>query len=223
MANRLSTIFLTLYSLTLSMQVTAATLSGTVESEGKALADVVVTATAMAKNLQRPHAKFKSVTLELDQKSKEFIPHVLPVKTGTAVFFPNSDDIQHHVYSFSPAKRFEIKLYKGTPTKPIVFDQPGIAVLGCNIHDWMLSFVFVTDTPYFVKTDSAGHWSIDLPEGDYRVSLWHPNAANPDQLPNENVHNPSPQPLQHIIDLKLARQSGKPPATLQLEGYSDGF
>ncbi|NOT84679.1 MAG: methylamine utilization protein [Methylococcaceae bacterium] len=223
MANRLSTIFLSLCSLTLAVQVAAATLSGTVESEGKALADVVVTATAAAKNLKLPPAKLKSVTLSLDQKSKEFIPHVLPVKTGTAVFFPNSDEIQHHVYSFSPAKRFEIKLYKGTPTKPIVFNQAGVAVLGCNIHDWMLSFVFVTDTPYFAKTDSAGHWSIDLPEGDYQVALWHPNAANPDQLPNENVHIPTQQPLHHVIELKLARQSGKPPATLQLEGYSDGF
>jgi plastocyanin len=223
MANRLSTIFLGLCSLTLGAQVAAAPLSGTVESEGKALADVVVTATATAKNLKLPQTKFKSVSLSLDQKSKEFIPHVLPIKTGTAVFFPNSDEIQHHVYSFSPAKRFEIKLYKGTPTKPIVFNQPGVAVLGCNIHDWMLSFVFVTDTPYFAKTDSVGHWSIDLPEGDYRVSLWHPNAANPDQLPNENVQTQTLQPLHHVIELKLARQSGKPPATLQLEGYSDGF
>lgn len=223
MANRLSTIFLTLCSLTLAMQVAAATLSGTVESEGKALADVVVAANPTAKNLKLPQAKLKPVSLSLDQKSKEFIPHVLPIKTGTAVFFPNSDDIQHHVYSFSPAKRFEIKLYKGTPAKPIIFNQPGIAALGCNIHDWMLSYVFVTDTPYFAKTDSTGRWSIDLPEGDYRVSLWHPNAANPEQLPNETVHIPTQQPLHHVIDLKLARQSGKPPATLQLEGYSDGF
>jgi plastocyanin len=224
MANRLSTIFLTLSSLMMGMQAVSATLKGTVvDGGGNALADVVVIATATSKNLKLPQTKAKSVSLKLDQKNKEFIPHVLPVKTGTAVFFPNSDDIQHHVYSFSPAKRFEIKLYKGTPAKPIVFNQPGVAVLGCNIHDWMLGFVFVTDTPYFAKTDSIGRWSIDMPEGDYQISLWHPNAEVPDRLPNETEHIPANQPLHHTIDLKITRQTGKPPATLQLEGYTDGF
>lgn len=223
MANRLSTIFLGLYGLALAVHGAAATLSGTVENEGKGLAEVVVSATAKTPNLKLPAAKLKPVTLRLDQKSKEFIPHILPIKTGTAVFFPNSDDIQHHVYSFSPAKRFEIKLYKGTPAQPILFDQPGIAALGCNIHDWMLGFVYVTDTPYFTKTDHAGRWSIDLPTGDYQLSVWHPDAANPEQLPHEYVHVPTSQALHHSIALNIKRQSGKPPATLQLEGYADGF
>src|SRR5689334_3709549 len=79
-------------------------------------------------------------TAVIDQKNKTFVPHVLPVQAGTAVKFPNSDDIQHQVYSFSPAKTFNLPLYKGTPANPIVFDTPGVVTLGCNIHDTMSAY-----------------------------------------------------------------------------------
>lgn len=111
----------------------------------------------------------------VDQRDKEFIPDVLPVQVGTAVQFPNSDKIRHHVYSFSPAKSFEIPLYAGTPPDPIIFDKPGPVSLGCNIHDWMGAFVFVVDTPYFALTDDNGAAIISgIPEGDYTVMAWHP-------------------------------------------------
>lgn len=223
MANRISIFFLTLSSLAIAMPVSSTTLNGAVKSDGMPLTDVVVTVTSLSKDSVSPQTKTKPVTMTLDQKSKEFIPHVLPVRTGTEVIFPNSDNIQHHVYSFSSTKRFEIKLYKGTPNKPIVFNQPGLVALGCNIHDWMLGYVFITDTPYFTKTDNTGRWFINVPDGDYQISLWHPNAKNPDALPNEKLHVPSIQPLLHNIALKSIRPSGKPPATLQMQGYHDGF
>ena len=94
--------------------------------------------------------------------------------TGTSVNFPNRDQIRHHVYSFSPAKTFEIPLYAGMPEKLIDFDRPGEVVLGCNIHDWMKAYVFVVDTPYFAVTDGAGEAELALPVGDYRVEVWHP-------------------------------------------------
>ncbi len=84
---------------------------------------------------------------ELGQRNKRFAPYVLPVQTGTAVSFPNFDTVRHHAYSFSPIRTFEIKPYVGTPVAPVVFDKPGTAVLGCNIHDRMAAYVHVVDTP----------------------------------------------------------------------------
>ncbi|MEX6501035.1 methylamine utilization protein [Pseudomonas zhanjiangensis] len=111
----------------------------------------------------------------MDQQAKQFVPNVLAVRTGSAVSFPNSDDIRHHVYSFSPAKRFELRLYQGTPSEPVRFDTPGVVVLGCNIHDWMVGYVYVTDDPWFVVSDQQGRAPFaQLPPGRYSVSLWHP-------------------------------------------------
>ncbi|UXY51468.1 methylamine utilization protein [Pseudomonas tohonis] len=113
----------------------------------------------------------------MDQRDKQFAPYVLAVHTGTAVSFPNSDNIRHHVYSFSPAKRFELRLYQGTPAAPVVFDKPGVVVLGCNIHDWMLGYVYITDDPFFAVSDDTGRLALDLPPGRYTASLWHPQVA----------------------------------------------
>ena len=113
----------------------------------------------------------------MDQANKEFLPLVVPVQLGAAVSFPNKDNIRHHVYSFSPAKVFQLKLYSGTPSKPVVFDKPGPVVLGCNIHDWMVGYIYVVDTPYFAKTDKTGTASLDgLPAGDYELRIWHPHS-----------------------------------------------
>ncbi len=223
MANRLSRFFLAAYLATLALPGLATPLTGRVGAGGKPLSDVVITATPLHETDDKIQTKRQPESIVLDQKSREFIPHVLAVRTGTPVFFPNSDDIRHHVYSFSQAKRFEIKLYSGTPKKPVVFNKPGLVALGCNIHDWMLGFVFVTDAPHFTKTDSSGHWSLNLPEGDYQIELWHPDAAAGSGVVRETLHLPVDQPLHHSIDLKTMRQSGKPPNTLQLQGYSDGF
>jgi plastocyanin len=93
---------------------------------------------------------------EISQENKQFVPAVRVVTVGTLVRFPNRDSVRHHVYSFSPTKKFEIKLYAGTPAAPVLFDQPGVAVLGCNIHDQMVGWVVVLDTPYFAQTNAQG-------------------------------------------------------------------
>ncbi len=112
---------------------------------------------------------------EVAQAERRFVPAVSVVTVGTSVTFPNRDTVRHHVYSFSPAKRFEIKLYVGTPAAPVVFDQPGIAVLGCNIHDQMTAWIVIVDTPWFGRTDDAGHWaSAAAPPGRYTLRAWHP-------------------------------------------------
>ena len=111
----------------------------------------------------------------VDQRDKQFIPYVTAVQVGTPVIFPNSDNIRHHVYSFSPAKKFELPLYSGVPAEPVVFDKVGFVTLGCNIHDWMIAYVAVLPTPYFQVTRQDGHAVLkDLPAGQYTVQVWHP-------------------------------------------------
>jgi plastocyanin len=125
-----------------------------------------------------------TATAVMDQKHKAFVPHVLVVQTGTSVDFPNNDTVSHHVYSFSGPKSFELPLYKGDAHPPLVFEKPGIVVLGCNIHDEMLGYIYVVDTPYFATTDEAGKAHIPLPAGGYSVRVWTPRAGAAD-LPHD--------------------------------------
>ncbi|CAM8660394.1 Methylamine utilization protein MauL [Comamonadaceae bacterium] len=111
--------------------------------------------------------------IEVVQAAKQFSPAVTVVTTGTSILFPNNDTVRHHVYSFSPAKTFDLKLYAGVPANPVVFDKSGIAVLGCNIHDNMVAWVVVVDTPYFGKTDAQGNVVLDAPTGNYKLRAWH--------------------------------------------------
>jgi len=115
-------------------------------------------------------------TAIIDQINKRFVPRVSVVRTGTTITFPNSDRIRHQVYSFSRAKTFTLKLYAASPKTPVTFDQPGLVVLGCNIHDSMVAFVGVVDCPYFAKTAALGTVTLNLPPGRYRLRAWHPNA-----------------------------------------------
>lgn len=111
----------------------------------------------------------------MDQVKKEFVPEILVVRTGTPVLFPNSDSVAHQVYSFSPAKRFTLSLYRGKQYPPVVFDQAGIVTLGCNIHDHMVGYIVVTDSPHFGQTDGQGRLVLkEMNAGTYKVSAWHP-------------------------------------------------
>jgi plastocyanin len=109
----------------------------------------------------------------MDQRNRTFVPHVLPIQTGTAVRFPNSDNVRHQVYSFSPAKKFQLPLYAGTPAGPVVFEKPGVVMLGCNIHDRMSAFIVVVDSPYFASLKDGRAVIADLPEGRYAVHAWY--------------------------------------------------
>lgn len=120
----------------------------------------------------------------IDQQGKRFIPYVTAIQVGTAIVFPNKDNIRHHVYSLSPAKKFELPLYAGIPAAPVLFDHEGFVTLGCNIHDWMIAYVAVLTTPYFQVTDSKGHARLkDLPANRYNVEAWQPLLkGKPEQL-----------------------------------------
>jgi len=116
-------------------------------------------------------------TARIDQINKHFVPRVTVVRTGTAVTFPNSDNIRHQVYSFSEPKHINLKLYAGSPKTSIVLDRPGLIVLGCNIHDSMVAFVGVVESPYFGTTSAAGSIAVNLPAGRYRMRVWNPNTS----------------------------------------------
>lgn len=118
-------------------------------------------------------------TVAIEQQDREFVPYVTVIQAGTSVEFPNRDQVKHHVYSFSPAKTFEIKLYAGKPVQPVIFDKPGEVALGCNIHDWMEAYVLVVNSPYFAKTGANGTAVVaNLPHGAYRLRLWHPRQKS---------------------------------------------
>lgn len=156
----------------------------------------------------KPPAAPAPATATIDQIQKTFVPHVTVVRTGTAVSFPNSDQIHHQVYSFSPAKPFQIDLYARAPKSAVIFDKPGLVVLGCNIHDQMLAFVIVVDSPYFAQTGASGSAQLNLPPGRYSLRVWHPALTAP-VVPRPVEMTDAPLTLPLVLDLS---GSGDAPA-----------
>jgi plastocyanin len=142
------------------------------------------------------------IAASMDQVNLAFVPDVLVIPLHSKVQFPNSDAISHQVYSFSSARQFQLPLYRGKAYPPVVFDQPGVVTLGCNIHDNMLAYIVVTGAPYFGRTGADGAWTVpDLPHGKYSVHVWHPLLN--EELPVERVVQVGPD--HERIDLKLVR------------------
>jgi hypothetical protein len=107
-----------------------------------------------------------------------------------------------------------VQLYKDVSPKPIKFDKAGIVVLGCNIHDWMVGYVYVSDAPYVTQTNEKGEWSLNLPPDDYTVTLWHPNLDTPNnvQIQQLKITTEKSTPIEQKITLKSTSRTGKPPA-----------
>jgi plastocyanin len=103
---------------------------------GKPLADAVVFAEPLTGEAPKPSA---GLAATIDQVNKEFVPRISVIRAGTKVSFPNSDNIRHSIYSFSPVKTFTTKLYSGKEAPPVTFEKSGLVTLGCNIHDLMVS------------------------------------------------------------------------------------
>ena len=188
-----------------------------VDAQGHPLANAVLTLRGPSNPTAAP------LRATMDQRSQQFAPTVLAVRSGTAVVFPNSDNIRHHVYSFSLAKRFELRLYQGTPGEPVTFDTPGVVVLGCNIHDWMLGYVYVTDDPWFAVSDEHGQLNLDaLPVGQFSASLWHPQA--PDMLPQAlGEIQMTTEDSQQIFTLALQASAAPAPQKAPASAFGDAF
>jgi len=172
-----------------------------VDEQGRPLADAIVVAVPADGSLRLPARPRDGV---VDQVNKEFTPKVTAIVVGTPVTFPNNDNVRHQVYSFSPAKRFELPLYAGVPAQPVLFDKPGVIVLGCNIHDWMVGYVYVSESPYFAKTGSDGKALLaDLPPRPYVVRVWHPQLDASEESTRQNVDASSAGRLAVTWTLKL--------------------
>lgn len=131
------------------------------------VADAVVYAVPAKPPTQKPRAA------SIDQKDRQFVPRVSAIQVGATVSFPNSDNVRHSVYSFSEPNRFELKLYAGKAASPVIFPKPGIVALGCNIHDKMIAWVLVVETPYFARTDAGGQVTLKgLEPGAYTLRAW---------------------------------------------------
>lgn len=178
--NSASRIFVTGFLFAWTASASAGELHVSVKDQnGQPVEDAVVLATLLdGKNIPPP----KHPRNEMDQIDKEYLPHVKVVMAGSKVYFPNKDNIRHHVYSFSPAKVFELPLYSGTSAPPVLFDKAGQVTLGCNIHDWMLGYIYVADTPFFGKSAKDGKALIaDVPAGEYSVRVWHPDMKGTEE------------------------------------------
>lgn len=147
------------------------------DEDGAPVADAIVTAMPIDRALlnEAPASLWAPIQQgEIDQRDETFIPRIQIVARGGTVVFHNNDVPQHSVYSYSPVKAFEFTLKPGDSSDPVVFDKPGVAAVGCYIHDRMIAYVYVTETPWIGRTEQDGHIDIaSLPAGDYFIRVWH--------------------------------------------------
>lgn len=177
-------------------------------SAGTPLADAVVFIAAGGPDA-RPSASKRAAIV---QRNRVFEPFVTVVEKGTSIDFPNEDTMMHHVYSFSPVKKFEIKLYKGTPASPVVFDAPGVVAVGCNMHDWMLAYVVVVDTRYFAKSQADGVARVaGVPAGTFDLMAWYPGMREPVRLRQVALPADAAQPLELRLDAPVKARPRAPP------------
>lgn len=216
------TVYIFSLSLVLAVNCYSEQLSIVVNDQaGQPLNNVVVSAySENSDDVQQSQSVAKSPVI-IDQIKKKFVNHVTPVQVGTPVSFPNHDQIRHHVYSFSPAKTFEIPLYKGLPAEPIVFDREGVVSLGCNIHDWMSAYVVVVDTPFFTKTDRSGNAVLTLPSGHYKIRVWHRDLDTDKQAGTEKVHIAPDTEQTVTIDLHVEPERFSSPSSVSI--FNRGF
>ena len=147
------------------------------------------------------------------QKDIQFRPFVLVVPVGAGVTFPNFDNVRHHVYSFSPAKTFELKLYGHDETRVVRFDKPGVVQLGCNIHDSMVGFIVVVETPYAAKTDDQGVAVLHgVPAGAQVVKVWRAYMKGVGNMQSVVVQ----VPREGVVQLAVTADVRSPPMTHQM-------
>ncbi len=134
----------------------------------------IVPVTPLSKNKSSPQPQI------MNQIDIQFSPKILMAQKGAPISFPNSDSVKHHVYSFSDAKTFELQLYKDQKPEALIFDRVGTVTIGCNIHDWMLAYIYVVDTPFFNVTNESGFAQFNIPPGDYIINIHGPKLKGDD-------------------------------------------
>ena len=194
-------------SMTASVQAAELRIALQDADTGAGVSDAVVEV-LLPPALQQAH--LAAMEVSVDQVEKEFVPNVTVISAGSRVTFPNSDDILHHVYSFSPAKVFELPLYgQGQNVDYFeTFEQAGVVELGCNIHDWMLGYIYVAQTSLAVKTDEDGRATLSgVPAGEYTVRVWHPRSASEGKVVEQTLVFDDAQPANLRLALTLERDN----------------
>ncbi len=187
-------------------QLSAASLTiAIVNQQQQPLADAVVELRSVAVKTTQTRK------IQVAQQQLTFVPYVSTIPAGSAVEFPNLDKTRHHVYSFSPARQFEIQLYADKPEAPITFDTPGIVALGCNIHDYMQAFIYVGESDLLAVSNAEGkmHWP-DIAPGQYQLYLWHPWQLEPQPAVTLDLVMPV-QTASYSLAIDLTQQKPQAP------------
>jgi plastocyanin len=146
-----------------------------IDARGSGVADAVVTVVPRAGAGVPVPAQFVATTKVIDQKNETFIPYIEIFRPGDKVVFHNSDRTRHHAYSFAPARQFEFVLAPGESSPPLPLEHAGVIAVGCNIHDQMITYFYVSEAPWIARSAADGRIVIrDLPPGDFEVRAWHP-------------------------------------------------
>jgi plastocyanin len=201
------------FAITLSVYSSAADVTVTVlDSSGQPVPNLALSldGTNQATKGTKPQMQV------MDQVNTQFSPFVLLVQKGAKVSFPNSDSVKHHVYSFSDAKSFELKLYRDRKPSPLPFQKAGEVTLGCNVHDWMIGYIYVVDTPYFGKTNKEGQLTINLPPDSYTLLLHSPLLSGADTNKHVNFIINKAE-LTQQLEIRLAQ-----PMLPNLSEFEDG-
>lgn len=171
-----------LVALTLAVPAGAAPLSVQIkDAGGHAVADAAITVVADPGTPDLPRSNHAPATHIIDQKNETFVPYVETFRPGDKVVFRNSDVTRHHVYSFSAVKSFEMVLVPGQSSLALTLERTGLVAVGCNIHDHMIAYLYISDAPRLARSGADGRAQIaDLPAGTYAVKVWHP------QLPGQS-------------------------------------
>jgi plastocyanin len=152
--------------------------------DGRAVGGTVIT----LRSTDAGRALAAPVHADIEQVDLQFKPKVLVVPAGSKVSFPNTDKVSHQVYSFSPAKRFQLPLYRGKAYPPQEFEKRGIVTLGCNIHDNMRAYLYLVEAQYYGRMDQQGAWKLpDVTPGEYTVQVWHPLARDSAPLIDQRI------------------------------------
>ncbi len=178
------------------------------DAAGQPINDAVVTLRAAAGAAHGP--THFSWPYAVAQEDVAFHPFVLIVPVGAEVRFPNKDRVRHHVYSFSPAKVFQLKLYGQDETRTVQFDRAGVVSLGCNIHDRMIGFIDVVDTPWAAKTAGGRAVISDAPTGTVVMTVWHPFSKAKGQVVSKDIVISAKGGEETVtLDLRPSSKSGK--------------
>jgi plastocyanin len=189
------------------------------DTRGAPVADAIATIESRPGSAA-PARQSTRETRIIDQKNETFIPYVEIFRPGDAVVFHNADHTRHHVYSFAPARQFEFVLTSGQSSTPLELDQVGIVAVGCNIHDRMITYLYISDAPFIARSAADGRVKIDgLSPGDYEVHVWHPQLRPGQAGPVQTLHITDPAEAKDLAFSLSLLPDPRAPADREKAGY----